>query len=112
MLAELRITPMGCEDEFARVVADVVRLVADGDMQYEVHGMGTTVEGQIDDILDLVRRCHEEVRRHSDRVLIEVSIDDRAGREGELVRSVERVRELELATPIRRLATSSRRVEL
>jgi uncharacterized protein YqgV (UPF0045/DUF77 family) len=72
--------------------------------------MGTTVEGELDEILDLLRRCHAEVRKHSDRVLIELSIDDRAGAEGELVRSVSRVQELELDTPVERLTTASQRI--
>ncbi len=108
MLAELRVTPVGARDDFAHVVAGVVQIVADSDVQYEVHAMGTTLEGELDVILDLVRRCHEEVRKHSERVLIELSIDDHAGSEGQLVKSVERVRELEIATPVQRLATSSR----
>ena len=103
MLGELRVTPIGTPEAFARIVADVTRVVSEGDLQYRVHAMGTTVEGELDEILDLVRRCHLEVRKHSDRTLIELSIDDRAGAEGELVRSVERIRELEMGVPLERL---------
>ena len=110
MLGELRVTPIGSREDFAHVVACVVRIVSDSDLQYQVHGMGTTVEGDLDEILDLLRRCHTEIRQHSDRVLIELSIDDRAGAEGELVRSVDRVRELELNTPIERLTTVSQSI--
>lgn len=110
MLGELRVTPIGSREDFAHVVAGVVRIVSDSDLQYQVHGMGTTVEGELDEILDLLRRCHAEVRKHSDRVLIELSIDDRAGAEGELVRSVSRVQELELDTPVERLTTASQRI--
>ena len=103
MLGELRVTPIGAPEAFARIVADITRVVSEGDLQYRVHAMGTTVEGELDQILDLVRRCHLEVRKHSDRALIELSIDDRAGAEGELVRSVERIRELEVGVPLERL---------
>lgn len=107
MLGELRVTPVGPED-FAHVVAGVVRVVSESDLQYRVDAMGTTVEGELDQILALVRRCHEEVRKHSDRALIELSIDDRAGAEGELVRSIERVRDLEASVPLERLTKGPR----
>ena len=108
MLAELRVTPVGSPEDFAHFVAGVVRVVSESDLQYRVHAMGTTVEGELEQILDLVRRCHEEVRKQSNRALIELSIDDRAGAEGELVRSMERVRQLEVGVPLERLTKAPR----
>ena len=107
MLAELRLTPVGSRLPFARLVADLVPILAESSVQYQVHAMGTTVEGELGAILELVRRCHEEARKHADRVLIELSIDDRAAGEGELVRSVEHVRELSLSAPLERLVHKS-----
>jgi uncharacterized protein (TIGR00106 family) len=102
MLAELRLTPVGARTSFLRFVADLLPILAESPLQYEVHAMGTTVEGDLDAILGLVRRCHEEARKHANRVLIELSIDDRAGTEGELVRSLDHLRELG-APPLERL---------
>lgn len=103
MIGELRVTPVGSHEDFARIVAEIVRVVSETDLQYRVEAMGTSVEGELDEILDLVRRCHQEVRKHGERALIELSIDDRAGGEGELVKSIQRVRELELGVPLERL---------
>ena len=103
MLAELRVTPIGSAEDFAHVVAGVVRIVSATDLQYRVRAMGATVEGELEQILDLLRCCHQEVREHSDRALIELSIDDRAGAQGELVGSVERIRQLEVGVPLERL---------
>jgi uncharacterized protein (TIGR00106 family) len=93
MLAELRVTPVGAGTPFVRLIADLLPILAESPLQYQVHAMGTTVEGDLDAILGLVGRCHAEVRKHADRVLIELSIDDRAGVEGELVRSLEHLRQ-------------------
>jgi uncharacterized protein (TIGR00106 family) len=103
MLAELRLTPVGSSISFARLVADIVPILAESPLQYQLHAMGTTVEGDLDAILDAVRRCHEELRKHADRVLIELAIDDRTTAEGELVRSLDHVRRLSLDAPIERL---------
>jgi len=106
MLAELRVTPVGSGTSFARLVADLVPLLAESPLQYQVHAMGTTLEGELDAILALVQRCHEEVRKHADRVLLELSVDDRTNAEGELVRGLHHVRELRLEAPLERLVRS------
>ena len=106
MLAELRITPVGGGTPFARLLADLIPILAQSSLQYQVHPMGTTLEGDLDGILALVRRSHEELRKRSERVLIELSIDDRAGAEGELVRSLDHLRELS-GQPLERLVHAS-----
>jgi uncharacterized protein (TIGR00106 family) len=103
MLAELRVTPVGSKTTFARLIADLVPILAESPLQYQVHAMGTSLEGELGAILDLVRRCHEEARKHADRVLIELALDDRSSAEGEMVRGLQHVRDLGLATPLERL---------
>jgi uncharacterized protein (TIGR00106 family) len=106
MLAEIRVTPVGAQRvDFAEVVAATVRAIAERSrLRYAVNAMGTIVEGPLDEILDTVRACHEEVRKHCSRALIELSIDDRAGAEGELVRGLEHLRRRGGALPLERLA--------
>jgi uncharacterized protein (TIGR00106 family) len=108
MLADLRITPVAGETDFPRLVADVVRVISDTRLQYMVHSMDTTLEGDLADILAAVQRCHEEVREHCKRILIELSIDDRSGAEGELVRSIEHVREAGTGVPLERLTVTGK----
>jgi uncharacterized protein YqgV (UPF0045/DUF77 family) len=105
MIAELRVTQVGAEVPFVRLIADLLPLLAESDLQHQVHAMGTTVEGDLDGILALVRRCHEEMRKHADRVLIEFSLDDRAGAEGEMARSLEHLRGLS-GRPLERFVRS------
>ena len=103
MLAELRVTPIGSRVTFARLIADLVPILAESPLQYQVHAMGTSIEGDLTAILDVVRRCHEEARNHADRVLIELALDDRTSAEGEMVRGIQHVRDLGLETPLERL---------
>jgi uncharacterized protein (TIGR00106 family) len=111
VIAEIRITPVGADVSFARLVARVVEALAETPLSYQVNAMGTAVEGSLDEILDGFRRVHERVRKQSERVLMELAIDDRAGAEGELVRSVDHVKRLEIGTPLERLVRNSPRVE-
>lgn len=101
MIAELRITPVQGAD-FVSDLAGVVQVLAESPLSYQVHAMGTTLEGELDQILDVVRRCHEQLRKRSGRVLVELSIDDRESKEGELVRSLEHLRSATFAWPLER----------
>jgi uncharacterized protein (TIGR00106 family) len=103
MLAELRVTPVGSKTSFARLIADLLPILAESPLQYQVHAMGTSIEGDLTAILDLVRRFHQEARKHADRVLIELALDDRTSAEGEMVRGLQHVRDLRLKTPLERL---------
>jgi uncharacterized protein (TIGR00106 family) len=103
MIAEFRVTPLDSKQSFPHLVADALRVISESDLQYQLHAMGTTLEGELDEILYAVRRTHEELRKHVPRVLIELSIDDRAGETGELVRSIEHVREIGEGVPLERL---------
>jgi uncharacterized protein (TIGR00106 family) len=103
VLAELRVTPIGSRTSFARLIADLVPVLAESPLQYQVHAMGTTLEGDLEPILELVRRSHEEARKHADRVLIELSLDDRESAEGEIVRGLQHVRDLRVEAPLERL---------
>jgi uncharacterized protein (TIGR00106 family) len=108
LLAELRVTPVDSKTSFARIVADIVPILAQSPLQYQVHAMGTTLEGELDAILEVVRQCHRALRREADRVLIELSLDDRTAAEGEIVRSLQHVRSLRVEAPLERLVHGAR----
>lgn len=78
IVAELTITPLTDEDltPFIDAAVDVIK---NSGLKYEVDAMGTTIEGEIDQIFDVVRNAHEAVKRlGAERVMTEIRIDDRA----------------------------------
>ena len=104
MLAELRITPVGGSASFVDAIAEVVNVIASSPLSYQVHGMSTTLEGDLDAILGAVRRCHEVLHKRTGRTLIELAIDDRDAPPGELKRGLEHLRDAPLAAPLERIA--------
>jgi len=93
MLAELSVSPIDKGSEgLSKYVAEAVKIIAASGLDYEVHALGTLIEGPSDKVFEVIRRCHETMTRHSDRVLTTVKIDDRKGATGRIrgkVRSVE-----------------------
>ncbi len=91
MLASFKIVPLEVGTEFKEHVARIIALVEESDLEYRLGAMQTTVEGTWDEVMSLVRRCHDLMRDISPRVLTSVSIDDREGAEGRLSGKVEDV---------------------
>ena len=60
-------------------VAEVVRIVRDSGLPYETNAMFTNVEGTLEEVLDLVKRCTEHVAAVAPRVSVVVKLDVREG---------------------------------
>jgi uncharacterized protein (TIGR00106 family) len=103
MLGELRVTPVGYGPAPVSHVAAVLRILERSPLSYQVHPMGTTLEGEIEQILDVVRQCHKALREKAPRVLIELSLDDRQVEEGEMIRGINRLRDAAAPTPLARV---------
>jgi len=92
MIIEFSVVPVGRGDELAAPVARILDLVDKSGLPYQLTAMGTLVEGDWDEIMGLVRLCHEVLRGETVRVLTHIAIDDRPGATGRLagkVRDVE-----------------------
>jgi uncharacterized protein (TIGR00106 family) len=84
VLLEMSITPLGKGESVSEYVAECVETIDRSGLDYELHSMGTIVEGELGEVLDLMRRCIEQVALHSDRVTCAAKIDFRRGPGGRL----------------------------
>ena len=101
VLLEMSITPLGKGESVSQYVAECVEIVDRSGLDYELHAMGTIVEGELDAVLDLMRRCIEQVAAHSDRVTCAAKLDFRRGHSGRLTSKVASV-EQKLARTVRK----------
>ncbi len=63
-----------------------------GDLKYELTAMGTIIEGDLDEILSLIRRLHEvPFSRGALRVSTSIKIDDRRDKKGTIEQKVKSV---------------------
>jgi uncharacterized protein (TIGR00106 family) len=77
MLAEMSIIPVGKDVSISGYVAEVAEIIDKSGLDYRINPMGTVVEGSFDEIMGLVRQCHDTVMKDVDRVMITLSMDDR-----------------------------------
>lgn len=93
VLLEMSIVPLGKGDSVSAYVAQCVELVERSGLSYELHAMGTIVEGELAEVLDLMRQCIEEVAKSANRVSCTAKIDYRQGVSGGIQSKVVSVRQ-------------------
>lgn len=91
MLVAFSVAPLGAGESVSEAVADAVRVVRDSGLPYRLDSMFTTLEGEWDEVMDVVRRATEAVGRHGHRVSLVIKADIRPGHTGEMQAKVDRV---------------------
>lgn len=72
-------------------VSKVIDIVDTSDLDYKLTPMGTVVEGDWDEVMDLISECHGEMRKYSDRIETKIIIDDRKGANNRLTGKINSV---------------------
>ncbi len=94
MLVAFSVAPSGGESPDASVhdaVAAAVRIVRESGLPNRTDSMFTTIEGDWDEVFDVIRRATEAVGRFGPRVSLVLKADIRPGRTGELTGKLERL---------------------
>ncbi|SDQ73932.1 thiamine-binding protein [Quadrisphaera sp. DSM 44207] len=91
MLLAFSVAPMGSGDSVSAAVADAVRVVRDSGLPHRTDAMFTTLEGEWDECMDVVRRACEAAGRHGERVSLVLKADVRPGRTGEMQAKLDRL---------------------
>lgn len=84
MLAFFSIVPMGEGLSLGPQVAEAIKIVEDSGLDHQVTAMGTTVEGDWDEVMGVIKKCFDAMHVHSERVTCVVKIDDHTGRSGRI----------------------------
>jgi uncharacterized protein (TIGR00106 family) len=79
MLAAFSITPLGTGDSVSDSVAEAVRIVRSSGLPNETNAMFTNVEGEWDEVMDLIRRCIDRVLEDAPRASVTMKLDVRPG---------------------------------
>lgn len=84
VLREFSISPLGKGDSVSPYVARSLEIVEASGLDYRLHAMGTIVEGEIDEVLGVLKRCFEAMAADCDRITCTAKLDFRRGHRGRL----------------------------
>jgi len=79
MLAEFSVTPIGKGVSVGAYVARCLEIVEASGLPYQLTAMGTILEGNFEEVLGVIGKCHRAVGRDCQRVSTLIKIDDRKG---------------------------------
>lgn len=100
MLLAFSIAPAapGEEGSYAEAVAAALRVVRESGLPHDLGSMFTTLEGDWDEVMGVVKQCVDAMEPYGDRVGLVMKADIRAGRTEQMTGKVDRVKGL-LAHP-------------
>ncbi|KQQ22839.1 thiamine-binding protein [Rathayibacter caricis DSM 15933] len=94
MLVAFSVAPSGGEGPDASVhdaVAAAVRIVRDSGLPHRTTSMFTEIEGEWDEVFDVIKRATEAVGAYGSRVSLVLKADIRPGYSGEIDAKIERL---------------------
>src|SRR5438445_9340348 len=94
VLLDFSMTPLGKGESVGSYVARCLDIVAASGLDYRLHAMGTTLEGDLDQVLAVVRQCFEALEGDCNRISCSIKIDYRGGSAGRLESKVQKVQTL------------------
>ncbi len=92
MLATFTVIPLGKGESISPIIAKVAKMVNSSGLDYKLTSMGTMIEGNWDEVMATIQKCHNLVRRLTPRVYTTIAIDDRKGAKKRLEGKVESVK--------------------
>ncbi len=84
VLLEFSMSPMDKGESLGRYVARSLEIIDSSGVAYKLNPMGTVLEGEWDQCMDVVKRCFETMRSDCKRITCSIKIDYRDGRDGRI----------------------------
>lgn len=93
MIVAFSVSPMGGDDSVGDAVAEAVRVVRESGLPNETNAMFTNLEGDWDEVMDVVKRAVDVVAAAAPRVSLVLKADIRPGHTDQLTAKVRRIDE-------------------
>ncbi|MCM6777173.1 MTH1187 family thiamine-binding protein [Nocardia sp. CDC159] len=79
MIAAFSVSPLGTGEDVGRAVAEAVRVVRASGLPNETNAMFTTIEGEWDEVMDVIKRATDAVLAAAPRASLVIKADIRPG---------------------------------
>ena len=79
VIVDFSIFPVDKGESVSAYVSRAVKLIKESGLPYKVGPMGTAVEGEWDEVMALVGRCLDALKKDCSRVYMTIKVDYRRG---------------------------------
>ncbi len=91
ILIEFSMTPLTKGESVSKYVARSLDIIDKSGLEYRMNPMGTVIEGEWDEVFDVVKKCLDRMRKDCNRISASIKIDYRKGRTGRIKAKIESV---------------------
>jgi len=84
VLLEFSMSPLEKGQSVGDYVARSLDIIDRSSLDYRLHAMGTILEGEIDQVLGVLKQCFESMAADCDRITCTAKLDFRRGHSGRL----------------------------
>jgi len=94
VIAEFTIIPIGVGTSLSKYVAACEKILKETNLTYELHANGTNLEGDWDEVMAAIKRCHERLHEMGvPRIATQIKIGTRIDREQKMAEKTASVQE-------------------
>ncbi len=90
-LINFAIFPLNKGESVSEYVARALKIIKDSGLAYKLNPMGTSIEGEWNEVMAVITRCFEETNKDCDRIYMTISADYRKGTTGRIESKVQSV---------------------
>lgn len=88
MLVELNINLLGRGTHLSHDLAEILKTIDESGLPYLLTPLGTCIEGEWDDLMTLLKKCHYQARTLSSHVMTTLRIEDEEGATDKITENV------------------------
>lgn len=88
VLLEFSMSPLEKGESVGPYVARSLQIIDQSGLDYRLHAMGTIIEGDIDEVLAVLKQCLAAMAADCDRITCTAKLDYRRGHAGRLTSKV------------------------
>lgn len=91
VLLEFSMTPLDKGDSVSAYVSRSLDIIDKSGLPYRLNPMGTVIEGSFDEVMEVVKKCHEKMSSDCSRIATYMKLDYRKGKSGRLESKIESI---------------------
>ncbi|OGP19617.1 MAG: hypothetical protein A2054_03530 [Deltaproteobacteria bacterium GWA2_55_10] len=88
VLLEFSMTPIGKGESVSKYVSRSLEIIDRSGLEYKLNPMGTVIEGEWDEVFEVVKKCFRRMQKDCGRISISIKADYRKGKGGRITAKV------------------------
>ncbi len=91
ILVDFSIFPVDKGESISQYVAKVVSIIKQSALTYSLGPMGTCIEGEWEEVIEIINKCFYAMKEESNRVYMVLKVDYRKDKSGRITKKIDSV---------------------